>query len=448
MNDAKGIIKRYQKRARTVEILTVFAILAALALQITIVVKILLVIGLLLLEIVVLAVLMTRTSNSLLTRDLDPELYYMVSHGIGAAAKNDTVDITAAYYMNDYHTAYNLCVQKLENTGSTAQQYWYKMILSRIYFDTGEIEKLREICEDFHAAFAQNRYLSSHYGQLMAFYSLYCDGSFASCCELYMKRMEETQYKQNALVKTQIDYAYAVARYQNGDWQEAAVYFNQIVQTAPKLNFAHIAQNYLDAIESGEEVVITQACVREDDFTPPTCSSSKPSLSKWIITGVVLFVGFLVIGVSLYQSRPQEPLAALKAYDDTVQAILTMISVNEQEDALCVYQNANDLLGIAYLDARGENRYQCKITSDGTEAGWYYTVEASDSDLKMSCVILEKEQNIPQTSVAYSMFDWHGKTYTFVIETLADHSCWGYSVYLDDPEQMQAVFEEFFNQTA
>ena len=448
MNNAKITIVRYKKHANVTKIVTVVGVLAVLLLSISLPVRIALVMVLLLLEVRLLSRLMTHTTNVLLNKHLDPELYYAVAHGIGAVAPNGMVDITAAYYMHDYHTAYNLCLQKLEKTKATALQYWYKMMLSRMYFDTGDLEKLREVCVDFQNAFANSRALSSRYGALIKFYTMFCEGDYKACCEYYKARMEEPQYARLALVKVQIDYAYAVACYRNGDRREATMYFEKVVQSAPKLNFARIAKTYLDGIASGENVSLELPFEKSENFSPPTVSVAKPPLSKLIVAGVVLVVGLIVIVVSLYNSRPQEPLAALQAYDDTAQAILALQPINDQQDALCVYQHADDLMGIAYLEAKGEGRYQCKITLDGTEIGWRYTVEASDSNLKLSCSIFDSEQDIPQTAVVYSTFVLDEKTYYFVITSCEKHKNLGYSMYVDNPEQMQAAFEEFLAQTS
>lgn len=440
--DPKIIIRKYRRRSRLVMAATVLTVLALLTLSVPLLVKFLMVTLCFVLEIAVLARMMSRCADPLLNDDLDPQMYYTVTHGIGAHGTNGMTDITTAYYLYDYHAAYNLCLQKLHSTKSGLYTYQYKMYLARMYFDTAELDKLRGICNDFQAAFENKRHLSMIYGNLIRFYTVFCDGDYATCRDLYKKLMSEKLYHSNRLTKIQIDYAYAVACLKNGDTEEAVLYFERIVQEAPKLNFARIAEHYLDAVSREQsDRPPDRHCIQDNNYVPPRVEQQKSSLPKRIGMLAVLCVALIVIGVSLYQGRPQPPLEAI-AVNDEVSQLLAMLPVNENGDAVCLYANAYDDLAVAYLDCTGHEQYQCKITCEGIDVGWVYTIQAADSDLKITCTVYEDEHDIPNTAYKTAAFTHKNTTQYFTVIALEEQSFWSYSAYLENMEQLQTMLND------
>lgn len=85
----------------------------------------------------------------------------------------------------------------------------------------------------------------------MYFMQLYLNGDYDACKKL----IEEGQRNERAWILQIIRdrMYYAVVVYELGQTEEARSYFAEIMEKAPKLNYASLAKRYMDAIDSSDK---------------------------------------------------------------------------------------------------------------------------------------------------------------------------------------------------
>ncbi len=427
------IMRQYKRRSRITIAVLLIVILTVLCSSFSLATKLVLTAILFAVEIVILAVLMSRTTDPLLTDRLDPKLYYTVCTMLRTVPANGLTEILTAYYLFDYHAAYNLCVQKLSSHQYKKYEFDYKLYLARMYFDCGEVDKLREVCEEFYVAFEKSKKLRLIYGDLMRFYRSFCEEDYATCCDFYKQRMCEKAYATKKILKIQLDYGYAVARFKNGETEEAATVFTKIINEAPQLNFAYIARQYLEKIERGEDRGVCVTYTRDEQYRAPATVAQKPSPVKKRLWVFVLVAA--VVALQVVQDLPRPPLDAVQAYDESVTEILCSLPVGDTNDLLCLCSNEHGNYTVAYLHAKGNERYQCKMACAGLRPTLCYAIQSPDSDLVLYCTVYSDVANIPADAVTYTPFTDNGATRYFIIISLEEKESWVYNgVWVESAE--------------
>ena len=133
-------------------------------------------------------ILSRKYIGSVLDTDLDPETYKALFLSLKGNDKYSVNEIFCDYLLNDYETVFNICKLKLADKKCKSKTPVYLLYIARIHFDTGNYEKLEEICQELDSYFSTQKNgttLRNKY-KLFTFYNLYLDKKYDDCYNLYL----------------------------------------------------------------------------------------------------------------------------------------------------------------------------------------------------------------------------------------------------------------------
>ena len=84
------------------------------------------------------------------------------------------------------------------------------------------------------------------------FFESYLKGDFEEC----LTTLNKYKCKTNCQ-KVNKDLSLAIIYYRSGDMTQSKILFEEIIQKAPKMNFAKISQKYLEAIENSAGIDVS-----------------------------------------------------------------------------------------------------------------------------------------------------------------------------------------------
>lgn len=200
-----------------------------------------------------------RTFYSVVFKDLDAFAFQESINSKGMVPPLPYL-ITAALMVGDYQTAVNLATAQLRKEKTPAMAKKACLIaLANVYFELRDYEKLRLVIEKTVEYQEQKSKKSSskktntgrHY------YQYFLEHNYEACKALCKNvNLASKPKARNAnFRKTESDFYYAVACYENGEIDEAKVYFEKVVSFAPRIHLANVSQKYLEAIEQGQPPV-------------------------------------------------------------------------------------------------------------------------------------------------------------------------------------------------
>ncbi len=167
-------------------------------------------------------------------------------------------EMQSAYYKGDYASAINIGQCMLKSKKHEKRRILYIFLLTRSYFEIGDMEKVCEMCELFYTEVKKQKNSEKLIKQYkyMEFARLYSKGDYTACKELYddiVSKKEEINLKNERLTDIQLDFTYAVSLYKCGDTEQAGKIFEQIAAASSTLNYSKLSRDYLKAMEEGVE---------------------------------------------------------------------------------------------------------------------------------------------------------------------------------------------------
>lgn len=236
---------------------------------------------------------------SVLFDEADANKYREILTGI-KMAKNP-LDLTdAAYYAGDYQSAVNTfeTYAKAEEAPLNVKIHCL-MRLMNVYFELRDFEKMREASDKFEELrqlHPSNPYFQNHTG----FHRLFSDRDYEACkgiCrELNNSTPAEPTYN---LYKSMLCLWYAVTCYESGEKEEARATFELILTNTPKLYWAELSKKYIEAIDRGIEVVISDhPIVPEENVQLSTVK--VPTKKKRIVSAIIAVALFCLWILAIY----------------------------------------------------------------------------------------------------------------------------------------------------
>ena len=145
-------------------------------------------------------------------------------------------------------------------------------MLAEVYFELGEKEKLKYTCEKIDLLLSDKNTLKQKFFGILKFIFLgindnktlkmvsakreffesYLNDDFDKCIITLNKKKRKTNYQ-----KVNKDFYRAIIYYRSGDMTQSKMLFEEIIQKAPKMNFAKISQKYLEAIENSAGIDVS-----------------------------------------------------------------------------------------------------------------------------------------------------------------------------------------------
>jgi|GEM_PF-3095078 len=210
--------------------------------------------------IIVEKILINKLFFSVLYKDMDPEIFMLKSE------KRESVflrphlvyftpmfRILSTYYSGDYQTTVNICIKKLEYKFSNKCAYF--LILSRVYFDIGDNEKLKTVCEKFRNY--EKDSTKKIKDNTIKLFESYLKEDFDECEKILEDSLSKQTSKTSNIVKMNQVFYTAAIKYYSGDKDTAKKLFEKVICEAPKLNYAKLSEKYIIAIDSSDKSVLS-----------------------------------------------------------------------------------------------------------------------------------------------------------------------------------------------
>ena len=210
---------------------------------------------------------------SIIYNDLDSELFNDVINCMGKNKKiSELWYVQSFYFIGDYRNTVSLCSESMKSDKRKVFRFTYLFMLAEVYFELGEKEKLKYTCEKIDLLLSdKNTFKQKFFGILrfiflginenktlkiifknIKFFESYLESDLQESITMLDKRKRKTNYQ-----KVNKDFYRAIIYYRSGDMTQSKMLFEEIIQKAPKMNFAKISQKYLEAIENSAGIDVS-----------------------------------------------------------------------------------------------------------------------------------------------------------------------------------------------
>lgn len=240
---------------------------------------------------------------SIVSKDLDPDTYLSAIR-IG---NFDTVDATwqilGEYYCGNYNNVVSICKTKLEDPNMLKRyKYTYLTYLANVYFEVGDDENLRKVCEQFET------YLSKEIEQKqpkfrkqfprMTFYDLYLKNDIDAC---FKWLSAPTPLKLNQAHRS---YSKAKLLYMQGKKDEARSYCEKLAQELPQTNYGKLSIKLISDFENNNlpdnDVSLDAQLYISDE--PQSVKLYPRNRSRLTIALFLIGIALIVVGITLMQA--------------------------------------------------------------------------------------------------------------------------------------------------
>lgn len=312
----------------------------------------------------------------LLFDECNPQLYYAAVQGISKQVPLDK-QMLVAEFIGDYSSAIAIAKHIVENNKNARVKATYVACVSRIAFFAGDYELCKKSVDDYYAL-TKGKSTFEIDNKRNELYIAYINGDYEKAKELLAEINAKVKKQKNSF-KCNMLYYNAIVDYSLNSFDEANREFNEIIEKYPNMYLASVAQKYIASIENGTGIEPQQLSEAE---LPQSAKTEKPSRKELIkaIGAVVLLIA-LIIGAPLAinsQYVGATPISAIQKQSDTcIKAIKENIKVDD-EHIVCVFEEENGVLGVAYLEKKGE-KYSCAV-----EQGFEYLDDKQPSKMHAS----------------------------------------------------------------
>lgn len=211
--------------------------------------------------------------HKIIDNDLDSELFNDVINCMGKNKKiSELWYVQSFYFIGDYRNTVSLCSESMKSDKRKVFRFTYLFMLAEVYFELGEKEKLKYTCEKIDLLLSdKNTFKQKFFGILrfiflginenktlkiifknIKFFESYLESDLQESITMLDKRKRKTNYQ-----KVNKDFYRAIIYYRSGDMTQSKMLFEEIIQKAPKMNFAKISQKYLEAIENSAGIDVS-----------------------------------------------------------------------------------------------------------------------------------------------------------------------------------------------
>lgn len=151
--------------------------------------------------------------------------------------------------------AVNMCTTVIKGKHSLENKYNYFLILSRVYFDIGDNEKLKTVCEKFRNY--EKDSTKKIKDNTIKLFESYLKEDFDECEKILEDSLSKQTSKTSNIIKMSQVFYTAAIKYYSGDKDTAKKLFEKVICEAPKLNYAKLSEKYIIAIDSSDKSVLS-----------------------------------------------------------------------------------------------------------------------------------------------------------------------------------------------
>ena len=246
----------------------------------------------------------------ILCNDLDAPLFYEIAN-----RTNPRLHLMAEYHIGNYQEVISFCNQALSNHKTPRKNryvLWYYLAI--IYFDIGDDEKLKKICDEIQ----RNLKFEKKPDKIIAryprinFFIGYLDQNYDDCLDRTRKTSKD---KLSEISQTYRTARIALAK---GEKDEARRLFEDVINKAPKLNLAILASHGIEAIDKGINYRDTfESLNLNPDYIP-----SAPKKNQKVIYILTYLCVCIVVFVAAYFTIQAKDNHDLAKYNEELQMLV------------------------------------------------------------------------------------------------------------------------------
>ena len=344
MKDAKTIVRNYRITVLVLAMLFIGIIILLNFLKISISVNILSFLLLFIVYRVICVKIAFKQIHSILHLNFDAPKYKEVIFQKGMKP-NWAFQVDCAAFNGEYQTVINLCSAVIKGKFKPKSKLSAFLCMARSYYEIGDIKNLDHICNEYDEFLSgYTKKVERNIDLTMQYYKHFLleeyDACFSILAELDGLR-NQSPYIKN-IRKIFITYSQGVLYYKTGDFDNAIVQFNNVIETAPKLQSAKLAQNYIDAIKNSTEFPSECAEVLpEKDFKIPFLKFRKILIFSFRLLIIIEILIIAFISITSKSDYDNKVLAAVnREYFDRYVSYMNFDIEYENKNiaAICVVQ--------------------------------------------------------------------------------------------------------------
>lgn len=235
--------------------------------------------------------------------------------------------IVAAVHGGDGTEAVSRITKALQKKIPVNNKLFYLSLLAQVYFHADDKEKLEAVCHAFDQTRlgCRNPEKQRREHPMFGFYRLFLEGDYAGCLEYPDMLLSKLKFSDPAYSFARIEdiYARAFVMYKAGNYSGAKSGFTEVAETAPNMYIGRLSQNYLTAMETGEEVNHPEI-LPDADFAVYTPAQKKKILWKKRILNTLLILAIVLVLVSAVRGFISAPVYGLEFTEDDCAAIFLL----------------------------------------------------------------------------------------------------------------------------
>ena len=384
------------------------------------------------------SIIFNKCVASVLNKKLDAETYLaMISCG--------NLDTPAAiwqlygeYFCGNYQNVVSICKMKLDDPKMAERyRYHYLTYLANVYFDIGDDENLRKVCEQYESALInekprkQARFRT--YFSRMTFYGFYLNQNIEACMDWINKPapMLITQYNRT--------FCKARLALMQGNTAEADKYFEALAKEAPQLNYGKLATNRLSAenpqtLEDRPSTFVISDEPTEVTLYPANRRKLRKLLAVWAI---VLVLMYAVVGILRDLDEKEKYDRELEAYRESIRVLVeedydgvkildtfTLKNGEDIIDTMFICQTEKEIIvGCTYVYSDDPTKQYYKTMayisveslSEDRSPLWYWSFPSKTSHNQIESYFYTVKADVPADYIYLSSFEINGQTVYYVI---------------------------------
>lgn len=306
-------------------------------------------------------IMKVQNPSYILFDQCDPQLYYAVVQGVTKQVPLDKQAIVSEF-IGDYSSAIQILSSLFEQTKNDYSKLTYLSDLARNAFFAGDYQLCQKCIADFKML-SRDKKINQLFIKRNDFFSAYINGDFKMAKDT-LAEINVMAKKQKNSFKCNMLFYNALTDYSMNNFDLSVAEFQEIINRFPNMYLATASTAYINGIKNNTPVEISNPVTTEIPQSATLQKASKKDIIKVIIC-LIIILG-CVIGVPTainMEYTADTPTLAIEKYDDMdiISSIEYTIEIDDSH-IVCIYKNTDDLLGVAYIQAKNE-KYKCMIAN-------------------------------------------------------------------------------------
>ena len=377
---------------------------------------------------------------SILNKKLDADTYLATVY----QGKFDTPaalwQLYGEYFCGHYQNVISICKMKLDDPKTaTRYKYHYLTYLANVYFDIGDDENLRNVCEQYEVGLAkENPRKQENFRKRfprMTFYDLYLKQDIEACIASVNTPtpIKLTQYHR-ILCKARLALMQDNAEEANG-------YYEELAKEAAQLNYGKLAIKHLAEQKNQEIDDSLQTLTISDESAdvtlyPANRRKLRKILGICLIAFVVIYAAIGILRVINSNKDSDSKPDAYHAYLENVRVLVeedydnvvmleafNLKNGEENIDAMFVCRTDEKIIvGCLYTYDGDSQQYYEKMTdisiaslSEDRSPLWYCSFPSKTSHNQIESYFYIVEADVPDNYLHLSTFEINGQKVYYVI---------------------------------